>query len=211
MTSTPFDTHTGSEPKTEQSGEFDVNTFDINSWLNGDKKMTAPTRSVTVYMDSGLVGEIESLEEELADLGKADDDEPASDDRPMAPSRRRVVAEEIMRKRRALIASAMRVRVRCPYDRDELREALSGAGPEPGKNATTEQTLTYQDESNLYYLAAFTVEPAGLTVEQWRQIRRGIGKAYFDRTILTTAAQAAAGEGVDVPFSLAASALTATP
>ena len=56
---TPVDTH-------------DAATFDVRAWIRG----TAPvTRSCTVYGRADLMGEIEALKDELAEIQSADFDD----------------------------------------------------------------------------------------------------------------------------------------
>lgn len=169
-------------------------TFSIQSWIKGT---TPVTRSVTVYGRPDLMGEIEELKDALVEAQSA----PFDDDRPLVKSRATEIAEELEAKRTAMLESAVRFRFRGLRNGEieELREEMGKDDPNP------------DDISELDYrcMARQCVAPAGLSWENFRDLHTNLG-AYFNRTILTTANQAASGGGVDVPFSSASSALTAS-
>lgn len=172
----------------------DPATFSIQSWIKGT---TPVTRSVTVYGRPDLMGEIEALKDELVEVQSA----PFDDDRPLVKSRATQIAEELEAKRTAMLASAVRFRFRGLRNGEieELREEMGKDDPNP--DAISE--LDYR------CMARQCVAPEGLGWEDFRDLHTNFG-AYFNRTINRTANEAASGGGVDVPFSSASSALTAS-
>ena len=176
---TPVDTH-------------DVATFDVRAWIRG----TAPvTRSCTVYGRADLMGEIEALKDELAEIQSADfDDQRLSEATPGLDVARRI--EDL---RAQMTASAVRFR---------FRGLRNGELEEVKAQTTATATADGSGEVDYRVMARQCVEPAGLGWEDFRDLHISLG-AYFGRTLMKTAIEAVTGGGVDVPFSSASSALIA--
>lgn len=180
--------------KTTDLDTADPAKFDLRSWISGT---TAVTRSCTVYGRPNLMGEIESLKDELAEIQAAEFD----DDRPLALSAGLEVARKIEALRAEMHASAVRFRFR-GLRNGELEELKAEMGRE-------DDAPDGIGELDYRMLERQCVAPAGVTWEDFRTLHTNFG-AYFGRTILKTAGDAASGGGVDVPFSSASSALTAS-
>ena len=176
---TPVDTH-------------DAATFDVRAWIRG----TSPvTRSCTVYGRPDLMGEIEALKDELAEIQSADfDDQRLSQAAPGLDIARRI--EEL---RAQMAASALRFR---------FRGLRNGELEEVKAQTTATATADGIGEVDYRVMARQCIEPAGLDWEDFRDLHTSLG-AYFGRTLMKTAIEAVTGGGVDVPFSSASSALIA--
>lgn len=176
---TPIDTHNPA-------------TFDVRAWIRG----TAPvTRSCTVYGRADLMGEIEALKDELAEVQAADfDDARLSMGTPGLDIARRI--EDL---RAQMAASAVRFRFR-GLRNGELEEIKAETQGDPNPEGFSE--VDYR------VMARQCLEPAGLGWEDFRDLHTSLG-AYFTRTLMKTAVEAVSGGGVDVPFSSASSALIA--
>jgi hypothetical protein len=182
----------------------DVAGFDPRAWARG----TAPvTRSVAVCGRPDLMGHIEALKDELERTQAAEFD----DERPLAKSRAKALAETLEAARRDMLA-AMVVFTFRGLRPGELEAIKAEHGVDDGEGITD---LDYK----VWARQCVKLSPAqGDPVKgvDWQTLKlmhrgddevEGLG-AYFVRTIAATANAAASGRGVDVPFSSASSALT---
>lgn len=168
----------------------DPATFDVRAWI----RSTSPvTRSCTVYGRPDLMGEIEALKDELAEVQSTDVDDERLSHVPGLD-----IAQRIEALRAQMMASALRFRFR-GLRNGELEEVKAETST---TDADTIGELDYR------IMARQCVEPAGLAWEDFRDLHTSLG-AYFGRTLMKTALEAVNGGGVDVPFSSASSALTA--
>ena len=166
--------------------------FNLRAWIRG----TSPvTRSCTVYGRPDLMGEIEALKDQLAEIQSGDFD----DDRPLARSAGLDVAEQIEQLRTQMHASALRFRFR-GLRNGELEEVKA----EMGRDDDDPDGV---GELDYRLMARQCVTPEGVGWEDFRDLHTSLGN-YFARTLLRTSIEAVQGGGVDVPFSSASSALT---
>lgn len=188
-----------SDTKTDdtQRDALDADTFDLRGWLDDTKVAPAtPTRSVKVYMRPDLQGIIEADDIELHRVQGSDSDE--SDNLLVSKGRERELAERIEANRREMERTAVVFRFRGPVNQAEIEGVKDGV-PKGSPS----------DEATMRIVAALCVQPADLSADDMRRIRDRIGEPYFVETLLRTANKAVEGNDVDVPFSLAASALMA--
>lgn len=177
----------------------DVETFNLRKWIKGSALVT---RSVPVCGMPQLMGEIEALKDELQRVQAAEFD----DDRPLAKSQARAIAQQIEDAREQMAASIITFQFR-GLRPGELEDIKAEHGPDDGEGITD---LDYK------CWAAMCVKPAGITWQDLKALHigddeqgvEGLG-AYFVQTIARTANLAGSGSGVDIPFSSASSALIA--
>lgn len=202
------------KPDTDDAPTPSVAGFDPRAWARG----TAPiTRSVPVCGRPDLMGHIEALKDELERTQAAEFD----DDRPLAKSHARELAEVLEASRRDMLASMVIFTFR-GLRPGELEGIKAEHGVDEGDGITD---LDYK----VWARQCVKVTPAnGDPVKgiDWATLKlmhvgtpdlddddedfvQGLG-SYFVRTIGATANAAASGGGVDVPFSSASSALTST-
>jgi len=192
-------------PDAEDKGP-DVETFNLKKWAKGTGLVT---RSVAVCGMPQLMGEIEALKDELERVQATEFD----DDRPLAKSRAREIAEQIEAARQQMAASIVTFKFR-GLRPGETEEIKAEHGPDDGEGITD---LDYK------FWARMCVKPVGVTWEDLKALHlgtpdldeddedhiEGLG-AYFVQTIARTANLAGSGGGVDIPFSSASSALIAS-
>jgi hypothetical protein len=184
--------HTG-ESFTPEIDTADPATFNPKAWVRGT---TTVTRSCIVYGRPDLMGEIEALEAQLEEIQASKFD----DDRPLARSAAVEVAEQIEELRAQMYASGLRFR---------LRGLRNGELEKIKAECTEEFVAGSVGELDYRILAAQCVEPQGFDWEDFRDMHTNFGN-YFAQTLLVTGNAAVIGGGVDVPFSSASSALTAS-
>jgi hypothetical protein len=165
--------------------------FDVDAWLTG---ATLPERTVTIYGDGKGYAD---LQEAIADFDRARADEAnvAEEDAGLndgAATRR--LAERVEQLRDQIEASKRTFRFRAivSTESEEIGKAHKG----------DDDAITYAT------IAKQSVRPK-LTPEQVKAMRGKIGEGQFQK-LMTAAAEASYGRQVEVPFSLAASALLAT-
>lgn len=186
----------------------DVAGFDPRAWARGTALVT---RSVAVCGRPDLMGQIESLKDELERVQAAEFD----DERPLAKSTAQALAETLETYRREMLAAMVTFTFRGlrPGELEKIRK-------DHGQDV--EEGITDLDYK-IWGAQCVRVTPAaGEPVKgvDWEVLKlmhvgdpdddvEGLGN-YFMQTIARTANAAAQGGGVDVPFSSASSALTAT-
>lgn len=192
----------GVKPDQEQEQAPDVEGFVLKQWIKGTALVT---RSVQVCGRPQLMGHIEQLKAELERAQAAEFD----DDRPLAKTQAMRIAEQIEAARKEMLGSIVTFKFRGLRD-GELEELKADHGPVQDDSATIND-LDYK------MFAVQCVEPKGITADDFKALHRGDDEQgieglgnYFVQTIARTAYRAAEGAGVDVPFSSASSALTAT-
>jgi len=193
----PGEAFTQSEPDKDKGP--DVDTFNLKQWIKGSALVT---RSVAVCGMPQLMGEIEALKDELERVQATEFD----DDRPLAKSRAREIAEQIEAAREQMASSIITFKFRGlrPGEQEEIK---AEHGPDDGDGITD---LDYK------FWARMCVKPTGVTWEDLKALHlgdeeqgiEGLGN-YFVQTIARTANLAGSGGGVDIPFSSASSALIA--
>lgn len=192
----------------ENTSTIDPDTFDLDAFINGTGLVT---HTIEVCGKPHLMGRIEQL--------KADLERPAAsgvvDDRPMAKDPKVAIARELEQLRAEMMASITTWTIRSQRngEAEKIRQSLTDA-----------ETVVYEEAgrkwTNLDYatwaaqVQAINGNPVTVIGDQLRRLHlgdpttgaEGLGE-YFVRTIVVTANAAARGEGVDVPFSRASSAL----
>jgi hypothetical protein len=187
------DSFTKMQAETEPSTP-DVDTFNLRAWITG----AAPvTRSVAVCGRPDLMGRIEALKDELERAGAVDDDQR------LAGSGVDVMAlaRELEAARAAMLASMVTFTFR-GLRPGEL-EKIKADHPDAAKADDRE---TFGGELDYLKWAAQCVKPEGITAEDFRDLHARLGN-YLVQTVARTALAAETGGGVDVPFSIASSAL----
>lgn len=174
----------------------DCDGFDLEGWITG---LRLPERVAVVYGRGDLHAEWQALEQRFEDARRAREKrDGAGDERLTGQSEERRLAEQMEQIRGELIASKRSFRLRALAD---PAEAVKQVKAEAGKGASQTE-ITYR------MLERQAVEPK-VTWQQWRAIHQGIGDGQFAH-ILETANKATGDRKVDVPFSLAASAVLST-
>ena len=169
---------------TTDAETLDPESFDLDSWVTGGRSHR-PTRTVTVYRDLHLGGELAAAQDRLDALNRAakGDEELGGD-----PERSELEArvEDLATRMRATSAVVAVVGLIVSEEK-----AIEDAGHKPGTQSFTYQALA----------EAGTVAGRTLTAEQWEGLHSTIGHGQWTRILgAYTAAQQGVPD-VTAPFS----------
>lgn len=192
----------------DNTSTIDPDTFDLDAFIGGTG---AVTHTIEVCGKPHLMGRIEHLKAELERPAAAD----VVDDRPMAKDPKVERAKELEDLRTQMLASITTWTIRSLHngEAEKIRETcadtqtvLTAKGEQPELTMLDYDTWAAQ-------VTHINGQPITVTGKQLHRMHLGDDKGatglgrYFLRTIAATANAAARGEGVDVPFSRAFSAL----
>lgn len=197
----------------------DPKRFDVRKWASGAGIVV---KAIEVCGKPHLIGRIEELK---AMLDRPDVDA-TLDDRPYADTpgsmARAEIAKALEQARDEALDSIVvwKIRGLRNGEAEEVRAAVSDDAYAAFVNRNNDEFVLGDELTEYEYrlfakqVVSIAGQPASLTWEDLRFIHVGDGVeshglgAYFNRTIVRTANQTAAGVGVDVPFSSTSYSLT---
>lgn len=194
----------------ENPEDLNVETFNLKNWIKGTGIVT---RSVAVCGMPQLMGQIEALKDELERVQAVDFD----DDRPLARTAAMELAETLEAARKQMLASMVTFRFR-GLRPGETEAIKTEHGPD-GDGITDLDYKVWARQC--VEVVAPNGRAKGIGWEDLKAMHLGNGLpeddpdrveglgAYFMQTIARKANEAAAGGGVDIPFSSASSSLIA--